>query len=369
MNEASGSNVVGHISIEVKNVTWTAEFSSSMPLTDQGTNDARDAKKIERHAHNRLQPTTCLVIPYESTEKNKKTVNGAMVYEWIRYYARLGFTVFVYDKNGANRNAIYHSDYATHRNDLDNQWLGSVFYHPYTVFGLLSKESAHLSYDNSHNHFSEMQTLFQLDDDKSATLTHCRFEANALFGNDNVIVTDFDEFLYCPSAAVTLKAQKSYIHNLLHSYREQNYQQLAMKQLWVPFKTFGGNFTTATQCLDHHIANLLPIFDCYAGFQDNIGDFVVGKSLHLGHNCLMTNFHYSCNTGDCSCNSVLGSISVAALGPNDACYYIHLSTNNIDFLKQNISESTQKRFETEQSEIAIIASNKFEDLVIGTHIY
>lgn len=369
MNTTSSRNVVGHISMEVQNVTWTAEFSSALhPAEHHAANEAQDKRRAGKHAHNHQRPTTCLVIPYESVEKSKKLVNGAMVYEWVRYYARLGFTVFVYDKNGANREAIYHSEYSVHRNAIGNQWLSSVFYHPYTVFGLLSKKSANLSYDNSH-YPNNIKTLIHLDDDKTATLTHCRFEANALFGNDNVIVADFDEFLFCPSAAVSLTGQRAYIHNLLHSYRQQNFGQIIMKQLWVPYKTFGGNFTTPTECLNHHVANHMSIFDCYAGYHDNIGDFFVGKSVHLGHNCLVTNFHYSCNTGDCACLSTSVSTTAAAGGPDDTCYYIHLSTNNIDFLKQNLSAATQKRFETEQSEISIIATNPSERLFIGTHIY
>ena len=370
MNKTISSNIVGHLKMEVENVTWTGEFSSALPPPDfEDEDDAYGNKVPTRHGRNRKRPTTCLVIPYESTEKHKKTVNGAMIYEWIRYYARLGFTVLVYDKNGANREAIYHSEYSAQRNKLGYQWFGNVFYHPYTVFGLLSNKSAHVTYDNSHYIPANVRTLLHLDDDKTATLTYCRFEANSLFGNDYVIVADFDEFLYCPAAASTLMGQRAYIHNLLHSYKQQNFAQLQMRQLWVPFKTFGGNYSTATDCLTHHITNRLSILDCYAGFRDNIGDFFYGKSAHLGHTCLVTNFHYSCNTGDCTCPTTGVSTSRSALGPDDACYYLHLSTNKIDFLKQNLSESTQKRFETEQSEISMIASNPIEHTFVGTHIY
>lgn len=367
MSSDNATNVVGHISIEVQNTTWTAEFSSALHPYEHHL--AAENKKMGKQALNHNRPTTCLVIPYESVEKNKKIVNSAMVYEWIRYYARMGFTVFVYDKNGANRDAIYHSEYAASRNKLGNQWFSSVFYHPYTVFGLLSNnKSSHLTYDNSH-YPANLQTLIHLDDDKTATLTYCRFEANALFGNDNVIVADFDEFLFCPGATSTLSGQRAYIHNMLHSYRQQNFGNLVMRQLWVPYKTFGGNFTSPAECLNHHIERKIPIFDCYASHRDNIGDFFLGKAAHLGHNCLLTNFHYSCNTGDCNCPSIGWSNTMAYGGPDDQCYFIHLSTNAIDFLKQNLSEATQKRFETEQSDLSMIASNKEQRIDVGTHIY
>jgi hypothetical protein len=367
MSNDNTTNVVGHISIEVQNTTWTAEFSSALHPYEHHL--AVENKKLGKQALNHHRPTTCLVIPYESEEKNKKMANAAMVYEWVRYYARMGFTVFVYDKNGANRDAIYHSEYAASRNKLGSQWFSSVFYHPYTVFGLLSNnKSSHLTYDNSH-YPANLATLIHLDDDKTATLTYCRFEANALFGNDNVIVADFDEFLFCPAATSTLSGQRAYIHNMLHSYRQQNFGNLIMKQLWVPYKTFGGNFTTPADCLNHHIERKMPIFDCYAGYRDNIGDFFVGKAAHLGHNCLLTNFHYSCNTGDCACPSIAYSNTKADGGPDDQCHFIHLSTNTIDFLKKNSSEATQKRFETEQSELSMIASNTEQLKFVQPHIY
>ena len=43
--------------------------------------------------------------------------------------------------------------------------------------------------------------------DKTQTFTHCRFEAKAVYGIDNVLVTDFDEFLFCPWAKPTAQAQ------------------------------------------------------------------------------------------------------------------------------------------------------------------
>lgn len=371
MRNDNATNVVGHISIEVQNTTWTAGFSSAIHPYEHhlATTDAQEKKKMGKQALNHYRPTTCLVIPYESVEKNKKTVNGAMVYEWIRYYARMGFTVFVYDKNGANRDAIYHSEYASFRNKLGAQWFSSVFYHPYTVFGLLSNnKSSHSTYDNSY-YPANPQSLLYSDDDKTATLTYCRFEANSLLGNDNVIVADFDEFLYCPGATSTLSGQRAYIQNMLHSYRQQNFGSLVMRQLWVPYKTFGGNFRTPAECLNHHIERKMPIFDCYASYRDHIGDFFLGKSTHLGHTCLLTNFHYSCNTGDCSCSSIAVSTTMVYGEPDDQCYFIHLSTNTKDFLKQNLSEATQKRFETEQSDLSMIASNPEQLIAMITHIY
>ena len=43
--------------------------------------------------------------------------------------------------------------------------------------------------------------------DKDYTYTHCRFEANSLLGITNVLVADFDEFLFCPRGKALLGSQ------------------------------------------------------------------------------------------------------------------------------------------------------------------
>ena len=58
-----------------------------------------------------LPLAACLVIPYTSTDTQKSTANGAMLLEWLRYHAQLGFKIIVYDRDGANEKHIYESVY------------------------------------------------------------------------------------------------------------------------------------------------------------------------------------------------------------------------------------------------------------------
>ena len=195
------SKVVGHLSMTTHNTTWDANIEAGAIITPP------HSKENVVGFGNFLLPqlTACLAITYETSQERKREVNGALIFEWVRYYATLGFKVMVYDKNGANRNSIYFDKYGLSQNQHGRDWLWGVDYHPYTVLGLLISDNANLKYDNTN----VKHDVFFLDDDKTATLTHCRFEARTLYGSDNVLVADFDEFLYCPVAALTSAGQQS----------------------------------------------------------------------------------------------------------------------------------------------------------------
>ena len=60
-----------------------------------------------------------------------------------------------------------------------------------------------------------------IDDDKQYTLTHCRFEAKASHGLEDILIVDFDEFLFCPKAGATAASQMSWFHTLLRNYKHQ----------------------------------------------------------------------------------------------------------------------------------------------------
>ncbi len=75
--------------------------------------------------------------------------------------------------------------------------------------------------------------------DKINTLTHCRFEAKALFNTDNVLVVDFDEFLYCNGAHDVLSAasQMEYVMNVMRQQKQDGRQQISIPQRVTTTKT------------------------------------------------------------------------------------------------------------------------------------
>jgi hypothetical protein len=187
--------LTGQLKMDMHNTTWRARF----PLS------ANKEPAI---------PTACLVLPYRTSIPEKADVNGAILYEWVRYHSMMGFKIIIYDRNGANRQYIFNSTYGAANNQQGMNWTSNVVYLRHTVFGLLNKSYLE-QFDNAGKEHGGSSIL---DDDKTATLTHCRFEANALYGSTKVLVADFDEFLYCPKGALTFSGQKYVIQNVMQRY-------------------------------------------------------------------------------------------------------------------------------------------------------
>lgn len=237
---------VGHLSMTTHNRTWDADFEAA------AINYPPSPEENESGLGNVIlpQPTACLAIPYISIQKNKRRVNEALVFEWVRYYATLGFKVMVYDKNGAHRDAICTDAYGLSQKQHGRDWLKMVDYYPYTIFGLLTKENSNLQYDNTR--YGETDDDLFIDDDKTATLTHCRFETSTLYGSDNVLVADFDELLYCPSAALNYESQQLYKNILMATYRSYEIDELVFLQIWVTENLHNRKYSSILGCLRDH---------------------------------------------------------------------------------------------------------------------
>ena len=342
------SRAAGHLSMTTHNTTWDAIFEGAAIIAPPPSKE----KVVGLGTFILPQPTACLAITYETSHEKKKEVNGALVYEWVRYYATLGFNVMIYDKNGANRNSIYTGKYGLSQNQHGRDWLKKVDYHPYTVFGLISGDNSNLKYDNTK---FKSDILF-LDDDKTATLTHCRFEASTLYGSDNVLVADFDEFLYCPSAALNFASQQSYMNTLMATYRAEKVDELVFLQLWVVPNLHKGKYGNLMDCLTDHVNRTISIIECFGGIKHNNGVFFVGKSIHLGHKCPVTNFHNSCHSSDCICVSAYSGVhsTMMTMPHSDRCYFIHLSTNPKEYSKFPVSNETTLYVESHESELTQI---------------
>jgi hypothetical protein len=359
--EASKGRLSGVLTMELESRTWKAKFAVN--------NVARQTKNLKYQLASIKQDkpsmAVCLIIPYTSSDPVKETVNGAIMFEWVQYYALLGFKVLVYDKDGANHRFLMEGKYGEAQGKEQNKWRENVVYHPNTVLGMVDRRQ-NLSYDNLEKEadganrdvvrrggMSYRQIVSYTDDDKTATLTHCRFEASALYGIENVLVSDFDEFLYCPGAASTFSAQRHWLDKLLQRYKDENIDQMVFLQVWTAANLHRGYYETPLSCLQDKVSKGNSIFECFAGVDYTVKTTHFGKSMHIGHKCPLTDFHSSCHSSDCNC-----SVSYAGLHEkyvnipdDDRCFFIHLSSNQKDYAGVRFSNKTRALLESSQSEI------------------
>ena len=357
-----GHVLVGEMSFQTQNTTWKSTISLKSKLRRAISTTVEKNLVVQKNTY--VQPAACLAIPYESSDRAKVITNGAIIFEWVRYHALMGFKVYVYDKGGANRKNIFNSAYGNTQKQRDMTWISNVVYRPYTVFGRIDTLRSQLTFDstnlaNDSNREETQRNLEYLDDDKTATLTQCRFEASHVHGADNVIVADFDEFLFCPSAARTFSGQQYFISNLISKYRSQGFGQLVFLQMWAAAKLAGGKYSSPKDCLVDMVRKGKSIFNCFTGYKHNAGTKSIGKSLHLGHNCPLTDFHSSCQSGDCSCPSLYAGKQrmMQMLPREERCYFIHLSTNIKDYKYHLFDNATRAEFEAESSELTQILRN------------
>lgn len=351
--------VTGHVTLGEYNATWKAKFLS--------------IKKTEP-----MKPTACLAIPYTSTLSDRASVNGAMIYEWVRYYSLLGFKIYVYDRDGANKDNIYNSAYGKANSQQGSAWTANVVYHPNTALSILERNPRSVRYDsaitvNSSNVDQLRSDNEYLDDDKTLTLTLCRFEASAIDGSTKVLVADFDEFLYCPNGATSFAGQRHYITNIMDKYASNGISQILYLQLTTAAKLANGTYSDVVDCLSDKVTKGSSIFECYAGFEYNTGFMYHGKAIHLLHTCPLTNFHSGCDSRFCNCpiktypNHPKEGFEI--MPQTDHCSFLHLSTHPRDYEKPEYKLSNDSRhiFEATPSELSIIVNRKTEYYDIPVH--
>lgn len=283
--------------IQLSNQTsqWTNSFKAKLlqPL--------RQSNSLS----NKMKVGVCLSIPYTSSDEEKYRVNGVMLRDWIKYYVGLGMILFIYDRGGENREFVFQ--------DIPNVVIGSnVMYYDFTIRGLLDPEKT-FKYDNNEmlgNYLrgnKERYTFLMRHSlqavDKTQTYSHCRFEANVVYGIDNIIVIDYDEFLYFDSQSTTLSKQKEEIFLNLQNAKTNGVDQFVLQQR-VP----ANNSVSIRDCVLEKTKHNDSLFDCYASFRLAVAMHSV-KSIHIGLKCPLTNFHEACPSNpavrsyDCICNS------------------------------------------------------------------
>ena len=321
----------------------------------------------------------CAIIPYTSLDKEKVLGNRQMLLEWIHYYDRLGFRVFVYDRDGANANVLHDRERIDALFGQGHQFQ-HLHYFNFTIRGLLDTTRAGLKYDNTErkpgagwgasSSTNTLRARYEAQGhDKVNTFTHCRFEAKAIYGLDRVLAVDFDEFLYCPSAppnpavlatmkkgrgsgpgwgggatapsaegALTATARDlgRYINTVTATLQEAGLRQVMIQQRVTMNVT-----SSARDCIVSKVSSSPPrsVLGCYGSYRYERASHSI-KSFHLGTTCPLTGYHQACpypqtpRAYDCACNNFdLDSkrkewpYPVPGLVSQVKCVLFHLSTN------------------------------------------
>ena len=183
--------------------------------------------------------------------------------------------------------------------------------------------------------------------DKSATLTQCRFDANSVYNITNIIVADFDEFLYCRKTTPKPIDQINYIQNILTKMKSSDIDQVTFPQRIIANLT-----NSARDCMIDKVKNKLSIFTCFSPYKYIMGAHSF-KSIHLGHKCPLTGYHQACPTGqmprsyDCICSS--HHIR------EYECSFIHLSTNKESYGKRyKYTYDEYEKMKNERNEIDLL---------------
>ena len=292
----------------------------------------------------------CVAMPYTTAFKEKVGVNNEILSEFVRYYKKLGIMLFLYDRDGqhekmlSGRFGVSPSEYV---------------YKNYTMMGLLDRRAgAGLRYDNTElrDDGTDAHHRWRYQgNDKVMTLTQCRFEAKALHGIEDVLVIDFDEFLYCSVAEPTASAQRAFIKGLVVRLKAQRFNQVTFPQ-----RLTANTTSSVIGCMMSRVAKGQSVLGCVAPFQYYAGGHSI-KSLHLGHDCPLTDYHQACpvkapRSHNCACKS-------KEIKPNPwrkfengvedrECALVHLSSQDKVYLTEKNALNYRESFVGLDSEIA-----------------
>lgn len=326
-NKLHDASLSLHLSSLNPNKLHTALTASFQLVVNRWTAEVKEKQRM----------AICVPIPYLMEEQ--QLASGQLIRDFVRYYSKLGIKVFMYDSFGkaskyifgtadtlfGNSKSSYSESAQTVGDKLkvdprggivgwqQEQQLGeqlNLVYHDYTIMGLLDPTME--SFKSIFGH-SEWQTT--TDSDKVLTLTHCRFEAQEIFGIDRVFVADFDEFFFCPNAKSNMELLSQIINEKADEYERKGNDQILYKQVWVANKT-----EVVFDCVNEQLRNKRSMYDCFAPTQFPVSNHGV-KPLHIGHRCPLTSYHEACDEDrryNCACESLTTA----------PCAFIHFSLRN-----------------------------------------
>jgi hypothetical protein len=298
---------------ETTGTTWTNHLEIDL------LNDARKTRSEEL--------AVCSIIPYVSSDDVKAEINGAMIYDYIRYYTKLGYKIMLFDRNGRHSDSIFHSSYAA-RTSKEFGSFENVLYYNYTILQLLKGYPIDVKYEND---IGLSPAVVYTDYDKRYTYTYCRFALKHLYGIENVLINDFDEFLYCPRGTANAQKQKEYQKSYFRHLRKNGIEQLFMKQRVIVSKE-----PDLKECFQRQVditktpsklTQNVSIFECLAPFEYEIKSFF-DKTLHFAHVCPYTHYHYTSYLRyfDCFANTYLTATKKKRLYAKNGCSMVHLTT-------------------------------------------
>ena len=341
-----GKRPTGHLTMQLTNKTWSAPFSANDYVSKMRSKNLNEGKESSPGGI-----AACLILPYVSSNDVKADINNIILYEWIRHHTSLEIKVIIFDRGGARAHAVYNNTYGKTQGNIN---FDRVSYYPHTIASLFEKNLTSYTYDNnesgnSREKSSSWDRLHRSDSDKTNTLSYCRFEASAVYGIENVMVMDSDEFLLCPEAAPSYAAQQTWLNYHLTKYKSENAEEIVFLPIITALKTEGGKYKTAIECMMDKTSNGESMYECFAASEYIHDTFWMGKSMSLGHNCPLTDFHHTCNgNNDCVCTSVQ---------PNK-CNIMHLTLHEKIYEKVKFSNETIKEYESRQSELWYMSHRK-----------
>lgn len=213
---------------------------------------AESAAGSKPQKERRLQLAVCTVWPYHTMYDEKVPANQALVYEFLRYYASLGIKMMVYDRDGMTMKGVLESDYAR-ANPEQERYRGAIkrllTYFNYTIGSTLLQQGGTVRSDTEGE---DVNIIGHLDNDKSNTYDHCRFELKARYGITRVMTIDFDEFLYCKAAGPAAEEQSAYIHEHLMELEDAGFDQISFGKTTVASKVYG--LGSELDCVNREVA-------------------------------------------------------------------------------------------------------------------
>ena len=350
---------------------WHAKFS---------TVKSAASKQTLTHEFWNEPVAVCTAWVYSTNQPDKVPINQALVYEFLRYYANLGMKIFVYDRDGAGIKGVFDSHYAKanpQRGSFVHAIDRSLVYHNYTIHSLLRPDLDVSTFDMNG---ATRKTVAWFDNDKDLTYTQCRFEAQAKYGINRVIVIDFDEFLFCKDVPATPHEQSKFLDQYLNSLLHTGYDQIMFGKTTVAGKASADSdmascvqtvldeaeaIATSTSSSGSiepspHAKNSQQgsIYKCFAsiGFVDSKPN---PKSVHLNYACPFTNMHHAC--GGCKINDVYCAPKDMMFSCYDCacdtiatevCDFVHLSVMQDKYTKEFDRAAVAKK----QSELWTIAN-------------
>jgi hypothetical protein len=187
---------------------------------------------------------------------------------------------------------------------------GELEYHGYTMGGILGVPH-------------DAAGTIRSDSDKTHTLTHARFALRAMHGLEDVLVVDYDEYLYCKGGKASASSQRLHLQTLFRSMRSDGLEQVRIGRQYVKPVT-----TSPSQCvIGYASSGNRSIFECFSSVKERVPQQFV-KSMHFGYHCPLTNYHEACGNRekpryyDCLCST--------NDDPVTTCELVHLSLRDHD---------------------------------------